>query len=210
MVDSIVEIQKTDPEICVNRTEEDIDMNVISESALIKIEEIFERTHDLLSKHYTDYDNVDQFEESCDKYPLKLNENDYIREMKASCERINNLNVDVAKLLSAFRNVTISSSNSNRTEEVEQYTQYFEDIHRGTQKLMRFMLASQKLCNGFKRISNYTSSLPNLSENPAIQGLNEILSSLTCCLPSSTTPSGSTSCLSPLLSINQPLSIVKK
>ncbi|VDP17360.1 unnamed protein product [Schistosoma margrebowiei] len=116
---------------------------------------------------------------------------DKIDKMKESSKKIQQFHEKLSQLIPVYMNLKLQSLNNENIEQdtttTTATTQSFENIHQAVNNLKRLLLANEKLENGLQRISQYTSLLPDLSENLTIPILGEILSSNQC--PSSTSSS---------------------
>ncbi|VDP27885.1 unnamed protein product [Schistosoma curassoni] len=119
---------------------------------------------------------------------------DKIDKMKESSKKIQQFHEKLSQLIPVYMDLKLQSYQSLNNKTIEQdtttttaTTQSFENIHQAVNNLKRLLLANEKLENGLQRISQYTSLLPDLSENLTIPILGEILSSNQC--PSSTSSS---------------------
>ncbi|KAK4468046.1 hypothetical protein MN116_008222 [Schistosoma mekongi] len=172
-----------------------IQQNLTIQSTHLKVQEIFENIRHLLNKHYEEYNENRQISEvSIDKSPS--HSVDPLEKLKQSSEKIKQLNGAVSKLLPVYTKLELNSNQLSNDqvnkENIEHCTASFEKIHKGARNLERLLLANEKLQNGLERLSQYTSSLPDLSDNPSISILTEILSSKKCC-PESSSPENSSS-----------------
>ncbi|TNN05212.1 SUMO-activating enzyme subunit 2 isoform 3 [Schistosoma japonicum] len=189
LVNKILTIRQEYPNLIHdNNNSTELKQNLTIQSAHIKVQEIFEKIRHLLNKHYEDYDENRQISE------VPVNEShshsvDLLEKLKQSSDKIKQLNEALSTLLPVYTELKLNSSklsnDQSNKENVEQCTASFEKIHKGARNLERLLLANEKLQNGLERLSQYTSSLPDLSDNPSISILSEILSSKTCCPASS-------------------------
>ncbi|CAI2731725.1 unnamed protein product [Schistosoma spindalis] len=214
LVDKIVSIREEYPNLLIY----DKPLETI-QSAHLKVKETLQQIHDLLHKHYEEYENKENllnipFDES--STPFYKHTND-IDKMKESSKKIQQFHEKLSQLIPVYMNLKLQSDQSLNNENIEQdtptnttttttttpppittttttttatTTQSFENIHKAVNNLKRLLLANEKLDNSLQRISQYTSLLPNLSENSTIPILDEILSSNQC--PSSSSSSSST------------------
>ncbi|KAH8857515.1 SUMO-activating enzyme subunit 2 [Schistosoma japonicum] len=189
LVNKILTIRQEYPNLIHdNNNSTELKQNLTIQSAHIKVQEIFEKIRHLLNKHYEDYDENRQISE------VPVNEShshsvDLLEKLKQSSDKIKQLNEALSTLLPVYTELKLNSSklsnDQSNKENIEQCTASFEKIHKGARNLERLLLANEKLQNGLERLSQYTSSLPDLSDNPSISILSEILSSKTCCPASS-------------------------
>ncbi|CAH8604220.1 unnamed protein product [Schistosoma bovis] len=187
LVDKILSIRQEYPNLLNN----DKSLETI-QSAHDKVEETLEKIHHILHKHYEEYEN----KENHLNIPIDASSTHTIDidRMKESSKKIQQFHEKLSQLIPVYMNLKLQSYQSLNNENIEQdtttttaTTQSFENIHQAVNNLKRLLLANEKLENGLQRISQYTSLLPDLSENLTIPILGEILSSNQC--PSSTSSS---------------------
>ncbi|CAH8618824.1 unnamed protein product [Schistosoma haematobium] len=192
LVDKILSIRQEYPNLLNN----DKSLETI-QSAHDKVEETLQKIHHLLHKHYEEYENKENH------LNIPIDESSThtidIDKMKESSKKIQQFHEKLSQLIPVYMNLKLQSYQSLNNENTEQdttttttttttaTTQSFENIHQAVNNLKRLLLANEKLENGLQRISQYTSLLPDLSENLTIPILGEILSSNQC--PSSTSSS---------------------
>ncbi|CAH8585409.1 unnamed protein product [Schistosoma intercalatum] len=197
LVDKILSIRQEYPNLLNN----DKSLETI-QSAHDKVEETLEKIHHLLHKHYEEYENKEN------RLNIPIDESSThtidIDKMKESSKKIQQFHEKLSQLIPVYMDLKLQSYQSLNNENIDQdtttttttstttttttaTTQSFENIHQAVNNLKRLLLANEKLENGLQRISQYTSLLPDLSENLTIPILGEILSSNQC--PSSTSSS---------------------
>ncbi|CAH8610921.1 unnamed protein product [Schistosoma haematobium] len=187
LVDKILSIRQEYPNLLNN----DKSLETI-QSAHDKVEETLQNIHHILYKHYEEYENKENhLNISIDESSIHTID---IDKMKESSKKIQQFHEKLSQLIPVYMNLKLQSYQSLNNENIEQdtttttaTTQSFENIHQAVNNLKRLLLANEKLENGLQRISQYTSLLPDLSENLTIPILGEILSSNQC--PSSTSSS---------------------
>nr|CAH8862994.1 unnamed protein product [Trichobilharzia regenti] len=169
------------------------------ESANLEVKLTMQKIHSLIDNHFKEYENVNPSDGLAEQEDHTL-VNDELVNFKESYEKIKNFIVKLPQFLSFYEkefNLPASVESidpvSNVIEEAEQFTRVLENIPKGVKSAKRIMAASQKLHNGLQRILKCSSELPDLSENPIVSVVSELLTSSVFSERLSTIPSSSTS-----------------